>query len=79
MKGQPMKVERKPKRELLAEYDFSRAVVGKYAARYARGTNIVVLEPDVAKLFPDSESVNRALRACGEIIRSQGKRRSADG
>jgi len=47
---------------MLAEYDFSAGVRGKYAKRYAEGTNIVVLEPDLAERFKDSESVNRALR-----------------
>lgn len=47
---------------MLDEYDFSNAVVGKYAKQYAEGTNIVVLEPDVAKVFPDSAAVNQALR-----------------
>jgi hypothetical protein len=49
-------------RDLLPEYDFSSAVRGKYAGRFAAGTNLVKLEPDVAKVFPDSASVNRALR-----------------
>jgi len=35
---------------------------GKYVARYREGTNIVIIDPDLHKLFPDSESVNRALR-----------------
>jgi hypothetical protein len=48
--------------EMLDEYDFSQGVVGKYAKQYAEGTNIVVLEPDVAKVFPDSAAVNQALR-----------------
>jgi hypothetical protein len=48
--------------EMLDEYDFSKGVVGKYAKQYAEGTNIVVLEPDVAKVFPDSAAVNQALR-----------------
>jgi hypothetical protein len=48
--------------EMLDEYDFSNAVVGKYAKQYAEGTNIVVLEPDVAKVFPNSAAVNHALR-----------------
>jgi hypothetical protein len=48
--------------ELLEEYDFSRGVRGKYAGRFAHGSNIVVLSPDVAKVFPDSRSVNQALR-----------------
>ena len=39
------------------------SVRGKYAARYAEGTNVVLLEPDVAELFPDSRTVNDALRA----------------
>ena len=49
-------------RDLLSEYDFSRGVRGKYARRFAEGTNLVKLEPDVAKVFRDSASVNRALR-----------------
>jgi hypothetical protein len=48
--------------EMLDEYDFSQAVIGKYAKQYAEGTNIVVLEADVAKVFPDSAAVNQALR-----------------
>ena len=48
--------------EMLPEYDFSKGVRGKYAKRYASGSNVVVLSPDVAKKFPDSDSVNKALR-----------------
>ena len=49
--------------EMRAEYDFSKAVRGKYRRRLAKeGSNIVVLEPDIAKAFPDSASVNEALR-----------------
>ena len=44
------------------EYDFSRGRRGKYARRYAEGTNVVVLEPDVAKAFPTSKKVNASLR-----------------
>ncbi len=62
---------------MLKEYDFSKGVRGKYAARYAQGTNIVVLEPDVTKYFRDSESVNTALRALADIIRAQSKRLKA--
>ncbi len=54
---------RKRDPEMLDEYDFSQGVRGKYARRYAEGTNVVVLAPDVATVFPDSESVNEALRA----------------
>ena len=44
------------------EYDFSKGERGKYAEKYAEGTNVVLLEPDVAKEFPTSKSVNNALR-----------------
>lgn len=44
------------------EYDFRGGVRGKYAKRYAQGTNIVVLEPDVAEAFPTARAVNAALR-----------------
>ena len=53
--------------ELREEYDFSGGVRGKYAERYAEGANIVVLDPDVAKVFRDSKSVNQALRALVEV------------
>ena len=48
--------------ELRAEYDFSDGQRGKYAARFKEGTRVVVLEPDVAAVFPTSEAVNAALR-----------------
>jgi hypothetical protein len=48
--------------EMRAEYDFQGGVRGKYARRFAQGTNVVVLDPDVAAAFPDSAAVNRALR-----------------
>ena len=63
--------------EMLAEYDFSAGVRGKYANRYARGSIVVVLDPDVAEVFPDAASVNQALRALADIIRQQSKRASA--
>lgn len=56
--------------EMLDEYDFSNGVVGKYAKQYAEGTNVVVLEPDVAKVFPDSAAVNQALR---ELIEQRSR------
>jgi hypothetical protein len=46
-----------------AEYDFSGGVRGKYADRYRRGTNVILLEPELTKAFPDSKSVNDALRS----------------
>jgi len=57
--------------EMLDEYDFSSGVRGKYAKRYEKGSNIVVLDPDVAKVFSDRESVNQSLRALAEIIHRQ--------
>lgn len=60
--------------ELREEYDFTpeqlrAGVRGKYAERYARGVNIVRLDSDVAAVFPDSESVNKALRSLAKIVR----------
>ena len=59
--------------EMLDEYDFSQGVVGKYAKQYAEGTNIVLLDPDVAKVFPNSEAVNHALRAIAQIIQQRSR------
>jgi len=50
------------KEDLREEYDFRGAERGKYAGRYVEGSNVVVLDPDVAAAFPNAESVNRALR-----------------
>ena len=57
-----MKKDKSAVEEPRAEYDFSSGVRGKYAKRYAEGTNVVVLDPDVAEKFKTSEEVNRALR-----------------
>lgn len=51
------------------EYDFSNAVRGVTASRYAQGTNVVLLEPDVAQVFPDSRAVNEALRTLSRLAR----------
>jgi len=59
--------------DMLEEYDFSKGIQGKYARRYAEGANVVVIEPDNAKVFPDHDSVNQALRSLAEIIRRQKK------
>ena len=56
--------------EMLPEYDFSKGWQGKYAERFAEGSNLVVLAPDVAEVFPDSESVNDALRVLARLARS---------
>lgn len=48
--------------EMRSEYDLRDGVRGKYYKQYMEGTNVVLLDPDVAVVFRDSESVNRALR-----------------
>ncbi len=48
--------------EMRSEYDLRGGVRGKYYKQYMEGTNVVLLDPDVAAVFRDSESVNRALR-----------------
>ena len=58
-------------KEMSPEYDFSSGVRGKYSQRYQRGTNVVVLEPDVAKVFSNAATVNDSLRALAGIIRRQ--------
>jgi hypothetical protein len=60
--------------EILPEYDFSRGRRNPYAARMAGG-HIVVLEPDVAEVFPNASAVNEALRALAGIIRDHRGRR----
>lgn len=54
--------------EILPEYDFSRASPNKYASRYAAGSAVVVLEPDLAAAFPTSREANEALRAHAAFI-----------
>jgi len=66
-KGADNRERRAP--EMLPEYDFSKGERGKYAERYAAGSNVVVLSPDVAEVFTDSRSVNEALRALVELVR----------
>ncbi len=71
----PMKkpVSKSAEPAMRVEYDFSRGVRGKYARRFAQGTNVVLLESDVAKVFPSSKVVNHSLRALAEIIRQREK------
>jgi hypothetical protein len=67
MKKGSNKSGRRPMRN---EYDFSKGERGKYARRYTQGANVVVLEPDVAKVFHNSKVVNVSLRS---IIRQQAR------
>ena len=70
----PKKVSRRTNDDIRPEYDFTGGVRGKYAKRYAEGTNLILLDPDLAAEFPDSRSVSRALRA---YLKSKSKRRTA--
>lgn len=63
------KAVRKKEKPMRREYDFSRGVRGVTAARFARGSNVVVIDPAVRDVFPDEESVNEALRALAPVIR----------
>ncbi len=63
--------------EMRPEYDFSGGVRGKYVRRFQHGTNVVLLDPEVAAAFPDSASVNDALRALLAIAkRTEPRKRS---
>ena len=55
------------------EYDFSSAVRGKHHDAYLRGANVIVLEPDVADVFRNSDEVNAALRVLARIARTHTK------
>ena len=60
--------------ELRSEYDLSQLkgrVRGKYVERYRAGTNLVLLEPDVAAAFPDAKAVNEALRLLIKVAENQ--------
>ncbi len=54
--------------EMLPEYDFNDGIRGKYIEAYRRGVNIVKLDKDVTKVFPDSKSVNEALRTMIKLL-----------
>jgi len=56
------------------EYDFSKGVRGKHAKKYADGTNVVLLEPDVAREFRTTEQVNETLRAVSKLVQQHRKR-----
>ncbi len=65
--------------ELLPEYDFAQmegSVRGKYVERYRAGTNLALLDPDVAKAFPDDKAVNDALRLLMQIAQRQTRQTS---
>jgi hypothetical protein len=66
--------------QMQTEYDFGKGVRGKHAARYATGTNVVVLAPDVASHFRTADDVNETLRAVARLLerrRSRSKQQTA--
>jgi hypothetical protein len=73
MRGRHMK-KGKEKDTMREEYDFMGGIRGKYAKRFSDGSNIIVLDPDVAKLFPDSKTVNEVLRSIAKIAQQKVKK-----
>ena len=63
------KKDRAAEPEMQDEYDFSGGVRGKYAGRFAEGSNVIVLDPDVAEVFGDGKAVNEALRLLARSAR----------
>ena len=61
--------------EILPQYDFKLASPNNFASRYAAGSTVIVLEPDVAAAFPSSGEANEALRALAGIIQKHRHRR----
>jgi len=73
------KKDKRPTNSLRPGYDFSHGIRGKHAARYAAGTNVVVLEPDVAETFATAAEVNDALRALARVISRRASSRRTEG
>ncbi|MBA3322842.1 MAG: hypothetical protein H0T45_15535 [Pyrinomonadaceae bacterium] len=68
------RIDEEPEDEMRPEYDLSQLkgrVRGKYVERYRAGTNLVLLDPDVAAAFPDAQAVNEALRLLMKVAKSQ--------
>lgn len=63
-------VEQETDDEMRPEYDFSGGVRGKYYEAYQRSRNVIILDPDVAAVFPDSAAVDEALRLLAKIAQS---------
>ena len=68
-----MRKNKKKTTPMRPEYDFKGGIRGKYAKRFAEGSNIIILDPDVAKLFPDSKTVNETLRVLAKLAREKVK------
>ena len=74
-KGKTKTVSRRFEDTMRAEYDFSKAVRGVTAARYGEGTNVVLLDPDVAEIFPNARAVNEALRTFARLTKPASRKR----
>lgn len=72
MSDEPTKKDDDADLEMRPHYDFSQGVRGRYTARYREGTNVVLLDPDVAAMFKTSEAVNEALRELARLKRTGG-------
>jgi thymidylate kinase len=59
--------------EMQKEYDFSRGVRGKYHKRFMASSNVVVIDAELSKIFPDSKSVNLALRSLVSVAKKSAK------
>jgi hypothetical protein len=59
--------------DMRPEYDFRGGVRGKFYKEYMKGTNVVLLDPDVAEVFPDSRAVNEALRVLAQVAKRQAR------
>lgn len=71
-------MKKKAATAMKAEYDFSKGGKGKYARRHSKQTNLVKIDPDLKRIFPDSRSVNDALRSIAKIVDSaKGRRRAS--
>ncbi len=74
--GSMKKAEKTLDARMRPEYDSSGGVRGKYLARYQKGTNVVLLEPDVARVFKTSEAVNEALRGLVKVAGQLPRKRA---
>ena len=61
---------------MLSVYDFSKGVRGKYAERFRQGTNLVLIDSDLSRVFPDSAAVNSALRVLANAARLEVRKPS---
>jgi hypothetical protein len=77
MKSEKAKTPRNQADEVLPEYDFSQSRPNKHASRYAKGSMVITLDPDVAEVFPGAREANEALRALAGVIRNYRPRRTS--